>query len=373
MNKPVSVNDPYNGYRLERQLAAKLEEILNGIDWMSGATVDAATERVKAWDLMARLPLPLGGDAHLLVECRSEIRPSQFSSLAARPCPSSLGIQEVVPLLAVPYVSPRLAAVCREHGWGWYDLAGNCFIDVPGLLRIERTGNPPISRPPRPTANLSSAESARVVRALLAPEQAGRIWTQRSLQEECEPAVSLGLVNKLVRHLRDEAFVEQTSERGFRVRDPEAAIAAWSAAYRFDRHRREGYFTILQGRKLGEALRRLEAGAAGRVCYAAFSAAEIQAPHVRQPRTWLYVADEAEGAFRAALEAKPVDSGANLVLLFPDDAGVFYRLERGPDRLPATNPVQTYVDLLHSGGRGEEAAEALLEQRLRPAWKGEPV
>jgi hypothetical protein len=34
--------------------------------------------------------------------------------------------------------------------------------------------------------------------------------------------------------------------------------------------------------------------------------------------------------------------------------------------MASTNPVQTYVDLLHAGGRGEEAAEALLDQRLKP-------
>ena len=30
--------------------------------------------------------------------------------------------------------------------------------------------------------------------------------------------------------------------------------------------------------------------------------------------------------------------------------------------------MQTYVDLANSGGRGEEAAEAILQQRLKPAW-----
>jgi len=31
--------------------------------------------------------------------------------------------------------------------------------------------------------------------------------------------------------------------------------------------------------------------------------------------------------------------------------------------------VQTYLDLMHLGGRGEEAAQAVLEQSLLPAWK----
>ena len=37
--------------------------------------------------------------------------------------------------------------------------------------------------------------------------------------------------------------------------------------------------------------------------------------------------------------------------------------------MACTNIVQTYVDLYHCGGRGEEAAEALLEQKLKPEWK----
>jgi hypothetical protein len=78
-----------------------------------------------------------------------------------------------------------------------------------------------------------------------------------------------------------------------------------------------------------------------------------------------------EDIFRGALDAKPVDSGENLVVLFPQDAGVFYLPDHAPGRLAATNPAQTYVDLLNSGGRGVEAAESLLEQRLRPAWSTE--
>src|SRR5204862_6536890 len=136
------------------------------------------------------------------------------------------------------------------------------------------------------------------LRALLAPQHAGRIWSQRELQDECRPSVSLGLVNKLIQHLREEAFIEEGPKRGFRLRDVEGTLAAWAAAYPFAGHSRRGYFTLLQGRKLIEALARLDLEAAGRAMYASFSAAEFQAPHVRQPRTWLYLAPEAEPVFR---------------------------------------------------------------------------
>ena len=106
----------------------------------------------------------------------------------------------------------------------------------------------------------------------------------------------------------------------------------------------------------------------GRLAYAAFSAADLQAPAVRQPRTWLYLDPNIEQEFQSVVEAKSVDSGENLVVLIPDDRGVFYRAEPGGNRAACTNAVQTYVDLAHSGGRGEEAADAILQQRLKPAW-----
>jgi hypothetical protein len=176
------------------------------------------------------------------------------------------------------------------------------------------------------------------------------------------------VVNKVVQHLRDQAFVEPVQNRGFRVRDYEGLLMAWRETYRFERHDRRNYFTLLKGKILEERLRSVDPDGIGRLAYATFSAADFQAPAVRQPRTWVYLDPEAEHQFRTALDAKPVDSGENLVVLLPDDRGVFYQLERVKDHLATTNAVQTYVDLAHAGGRGEEAAEAILNQRLRPAW-----
>jgi transcriptional regulator with AbiEi antitoxin domain of type IV toxin-antitoxin system len=176
------------------------------------------------------------------------------------------------------------------------------------------------------------------------------------------------LVNKVVQHLRDQAFLEHLPNRGFRVRDHEGLLQAWRTAYRFARHSRRPYFSLLQGRALRDRLQALDPAGEGRLAYAAFSAADLQAPTVRQPRTWLYLDPNVEQEFQSAAEAKPVDSGENLIVLIPDDAGVFYRVESGRNRLACTNAVQTYVDLAHAGGRGEEAAEAILNQRLKPAW-----
>lgn len=339
--------------------------------WLKGWEVSvnpAAFER--AFDLLAKIPLPTRNRVELWIECRDLPRPSQFPYVALRNDFASDGRHTTrVPVLAGPFISERMAELCQKHGWGWFDLAGNCRLNVPDGFFIERAGNDPTHRPPESKVNLGTRESARVVRALLAAQNAGRRWTQRDLLQECQPAVSIGLVNKVVTFLRAEAFVMDHEDGGFRLHDPLGLLAAWRAAYRFDRHQRHGYFTLKQGRPLKEALSSLESITGGHAVYAGFSAAEFQAPHVRQPKTWLFIGAEWEDEFREAVEARTVDSGENFVVLVPDDDGVFYLGEGGAERLAGTNPVQTYVDLCYCGSRGEEAAEALLEQNLKPAWK----
>lgn len=358
---------------LERDLAQVLAQLLSSASWLRSWRVERDRSRRREWDLIVSGPTP-GGRALLCVECKSiNFQPSQFLGIVNRPCSASRN-SIATKVLAMPRVSARMAALCQEHGWSWYELAGNCRLEVPGVLLIERYGKEPPEATARSGASLSTPEAARVVRALLAPENAGRRWTQREVVAhfaDLKPAVrapSLALVNKIVQHLREEAMLVQLPIRGFRVRDYEGLLQAWRAEYRFDRHIRRPYFTLLQGRVLHEKLRSLDPNGEGRLAYAAFSAADVQAPAVRQSRTWLFVNPSIERELESTVEAKSVDSGENLVLLLPDDRGVFYRVETSANRAPSTNVVQTYVDLASSGGRGDEAAEAILQQRLKPAW-----
>lgn len=385
----VSVNihnkvntEELRGAGLELALESQLKKILSAISWLPSWEVKRQSPaRDRGFDFEAVLAVPKG-HTHLLVECKQDLRPSQFGALRQQREPAFGHTHQTIPVLAMPIVSSRVAELCEENDWSWFDLAGNCHIEVPGALYLDRRGNEPVHRPPRPQANLSTPAAGRVVRALLAPENAGVRWTQRSMENHfgsLTPSLSgpsLGLINKVIRHLRDQAWIEVSTDGGFRLRDPMSLLLAWRDAYRFDRHQRMAYFTLLQGKSLLHALYLLDLEAGGFAAYAAFSAAENQAPHVRQPKSWLYVDRAYVETFEKFTKAKLVDSGENLILLVPEDPGVFYMAEGGQvghGRMASTNPVQTYVDLLHAGGRGEEAAEALLDQRLKPVWSREKL
>jgi hypothetical protein len=374
MNMAYIMNtDKMSNIGLEKALAAKLRGLLGTVGWLKNLEVFQVSESADAgFDLLLLLPLPGGGKAAVCVECKQELRPSLFRILADKKFSLAGRPKVIVPVLGMPFVSPRVAELCSEHGWSWFDLAGNHRLDIPGLLHLQHSGNKPVQRRARPTANLSTAEAGRVIRALIAIENIGKRWTQREMQLHCQPNVSLGLVNKVVRHLFDEAFLEELPEGGFHLRDPQELLLAWRDVYRFERHERRSYFTLLQGKRLQNALANLDLHTGGFSAYAAFSAADFQAPHVRQPKTWLYVGEQWISKFEELVQAKIVESGENLVVLIPDDDGVFYLGEGDAGsqrRMACTNAIQTYVDLSHCGGRGAEAAEALLEQRLKPTWK----
>jgi hypothetical protein len=359
------------GEVLRRVFRTVLLRILHDAAWPSEWSAEAATS---GWDFTVSRSGRGGEKVRFCIKCKTAaFRPSQFASVGDPSCPGGKGIASAR-VLAVPQVSTRMAELLRQHKWSWYDLDGNCRLEVPGVLLIERSGRKSARAVPRSGANLGTPETARVVRALLAPENAGKRWTQREMVghfADLTPAIaapSLALVNKVVQHLRDQAFIESLPDRGFRVSDFDGLLQAWRQAYRFDRHVRRPYFTLLAAKALQEKLRSLDSPGSARLAYAAYSAADVQAPTVRQPRTWLYVSPDFEREFASAIDAKVVDSGENLVVLIPDDAGVFYRVDTGANRAPCTNAAQTYVDLAKAGGRGEEAAEAILSQRLKPAW-----
>jgi Transcriptional regulator, AbiEi antitoxin, Type IV TA system len=368
-----------SGFDLEKAILNRLKEMLGQIGWLSGWKVKpAVAPGGQQGDLMVTIPKADGSEAVLYVTCKQDFRPSLFPRLLDYESSIKGFNAKAVMVLAAPVISSRVAELCVEHGWGWLDLAGNYRIDIPTILHLQSSGRPPVHNNPRPVANLSTREACRVIRALLSPENAGLRWTQRHLVEHFMrfekpiPSPSLGLVNKVIRHLRDEAYIENLPEGGFRVLEHQKLLLAWREVYRFDRHKRLNYFSHLNNKNILAALEKLGPLERANVVYASFSAAEHQAPNVRQPKIWLYILEQTLEAFEQCVEAKQVDSGENLVVLIPDDESVFYQTDKGAhepnSHLVCTNAVQTYVDVWSCGGRGKEAADSILEQRLKPAW-----
>ncbi len=363
---------------IEQRFADKLEEIIDAVPWLRGGVSYLPEERGGGYDFALKLSLPgsLNGkqSIKLLVECKNQPRPSQFVHVASsNRFADDGGKHTTVHVLAAPYISPRIAEICKEHGWGWFDLAGNCYLSFPNLLHIEKTGLKTDISVPRPKANLSTDASARVLRTLLSSEFAGKAWTQTALKMASEPSVSIGLVNKVSHYLLEQAWLELDLDGKLVVKDALQLLKAWGQNYKFERHTRVNYFSLLKPEELRRKLALLSnievTDPSKKAAYAAFSAADFHAPAVRQHKTWLYVTKQALNDFIELSGAKQVDKGENIILFIPSDDGVFYdRLLRQGLDLSTTSPVQTWLDLQQVGSRGEEAAEAIMHQCIEPTW-----
>jgi hypothetical protein len=70
----------------------------------------------------------------------------------------------------------------------------------------------------------------------------------------------------------------------------------------------------------------------------------------------------------ARLNLKPADRSANVTLWKPYDESVLFAAKE-IDGIKIVSPVQLYLALNNYPGRGKEAAEAILEEVIRPSWK----
>lgn len=374
MNKKNNVNDAASA---EAALSSSLRDIFAGISLLQEWDIRhaAAQSLDSGWDLIATGPLPGNTQGAFYIECKTNFTPSLFANLATRPLPPKHP-RRSARVLAMPNVSPRLRELCSEHNWNWFDLAGNCRLELPGALYIERLGQTPVSLERTPRTNLTSPESNLILRALLAPENASRVWTQRDFASHFGalplpiPAPSLALVNKVVQYLREEALLEALAPHGFRVVVPEKLFQRWRESNQHAKPRSLRAFTLLHGRALESRLLQLTTQLPGQAALASFSAADYQAPYLRQPRTFLAAHPSCRAEILKALEAKVVDSGENLIIHETEDPGIFYALDSRQGRPNCTNAAQTAFDLSFSPARSEEALEAILDRVLRPAWTG---
>jgi len=259
-----------------------------------------------------------------------------------------------------PYISPQAAEICVKEGFGFADLAGNCLLSFDQVFISKEGRKNPLARK-RDLRSLYSPKAERVLRVLLSVP--GQWWKVQSLADTA--GVSLGQSFNVKKLLADREWIE-TRPKGFRLTAPANLLAEWKENYDFRRSTVREYYTL---RPIADIERTLaEDCERNKVAYAlaGFSSAARYAPTVRYQRVMAYVLGDFSGVTRR-LELKPVTSGANVNLISPYDEGVFYGAQL-KDAAKVTSPVQTYLDLRQIKGRGEEAADFLMQQVIQPTW-----
>jgi hypothetical protein len=311
------------------------------------------------WDSVITVSVPPDGRrVDLYVQTRGNLSPRTVLAVSrSRQWVPPNGLM----LVCAPYISSRVAELCREQGVGYLDGVGNCRITAPGLL-VHVAGRP--NRPPPSKAAIDpfARKSSRIVRTLLT--QPDKAWQVQQLAKEA--GVSLGLTSKVKNALLEEAYLEERG-RLLYLRDPARLLQTWAARYR-------PYVQRLQLFALNrppETERRITewCRANGITCaLTQLGAAWRYSPMVRYDKSVVYVDKKVVSGGHLNtllhhLEAKQVDTGANCTLWLTDDPAVFTDA-REIDGVKLVSPLQLYLDSRVLTGRGEEAAQEILEKEL---------
>jgi hypothetical protein len=261
-----------------------------------------------------------------------------------------------------PYISPQAADICRKDGLGYLDFAGNCYLSF-GQVYIEQTGKPNPFRTRRDLVSLFSPKSSRLLRVLL--NNPGRVWKTQDLADEAR--VSLGLVANVKKLLLDREWI--TKQDGLSLSEPWNLLEEWATVYTYRKNEIRNYYSLKSIPEIESALAQVCKTKDIEYALTGFSGAARFAPAVRYTRAMAYVYNTREDV-ASLLNLKEVETGANVTLLGPYDEGVFYGTQEIED-IRVVSPLQIYLDLKGYKGRGEEAAEAILRDVIKPKWQSE--
>lgn len=276
---------------------------------------------------------------------------------------------DMIRVLYAPVISDRVAEIARQEGVGTIDGAGNFrLVNQDPPLFLERRGCKSERLPTAPAVDLFATKSSRIVRAMLSRPLEG--WQVRQLAEHPDVQVSPGLVVKVKRALVEEGYAIDHLRRLY-LRDGVGLLNAWADRYSGPM-KQIALYVRGDAQKAEETISRWCESRKLRYALAGFSAAWRLAPEVRYLVAAAYVEDrgfapELLQEMARDYGAKQVESGATLTLWRPFDASVFADSEPNhADSPPVTSPLQTYLDLRRTAGRGEDAAKAVYDKYLLP-------
>lgn len=317
-------------------------------------------------DALIELRAPDGTTVVLAVEVKR--------SIAARDVDAELDrlrriIEVLGPSDAIPTLIGRyLPATTRERiaasGASFLDATGNIHLrsDRPPLF-IATSGAPrdPWRGPGRPRGGLRGAPAARVVRVLAdhRPPMSVPELAERS-------GASTGATYRVVDFLEEEVLLDREKPGPITAVRWRPMLERWAKDYGFDRADAvRGYIAPRGADRALESLRGVSGS--GYVVTGSF-AAQYDAPFAA-PRLLTVYVDDPE-AVAAALDLRPTDRGANVVLAANKDDFAFERA-REIDRLRVAARSQVVVDLMTGPGRNPAEAEALLDwmERNEDAWR----
>ena len=345
---------------LEQRSKQVLQECIESIPFVElRGQIGQGNAQDKPYDFMVNIIIK-GKSLNLIVEVKNNGEPRNARQAVNQLLRYKKNLSDVYGILIAPYISQQAADICIDAGIGYIDLSGNCYLSFENVF-IHKEGKPNLFSTSRSLRSLYSPKAERILRVLMI--NGPKDWKIEELAKEAD--VSIGLVAKVKKLLLDREWVN-TKRIGFSLVKPFNLLQDWASNYKFDRNETYDFYTMLDIPEIEQRLSEesfksgIEFGLTG------FSGAIRLAPMVRYQRAWFYINTDIE-QLTNKVDLKPVSSGANVTIMKPYDEGVFYNTQN-VDGMPIVSAVQIYLDLMKIRGRGEEAANAVLERVIRKIW-----
>lgn len=340
---------------LELERLAK-EAILALIAKIPGAKADIIQEsNRREWDFKIDLAVERRHQT-LVCEVRSRAWPNEIHGVGHRlsRAVNKSSVNHCTPVFIAPYLSQQAIEACGELGLSWADLAGNCELKIPGAY-VKVTGLLNPLKHSRGSATLYSPKSSAVVHALLlAPT---RSWTTEELGKVA--GVSVGQVASVKRLLERNHWIRSGYGETTLI-EPRKLLDDWAIHYSPKRAAIR-FFTLDSPAQFEERV----GLALSDYAFTEFSAAQRYAPYTRHQRTALYV-PYWTGEQSTLLGLKHGDGAANVTIYATGEPLSFVE-QLHTSR--CISPIIAYLDLKLLAGRGQDAAEHLLESVIEPRWK----
>jgi hypothetical protein len=269
-----------------------------------------------------------------------------------------------VPLLLAEAISPGAKQMLREERVGYYDSGGSLFLPADGIyLYIDK---PPAKVLSKSMRSLFSGRRAQVLRALLiGHKQSFKVSTlaERAL-------VSLGTASQVLTELERLDWVVargQGPAKERHLREPAALLDAWVKQLAVARPpaMRRYFLPSVGGDGLVDKLGQVFAQHDIEYAITHEAAGQRYAPFlssVSQVRCRVLNSPEVERGL-ADLGARAVSEGSNLALIEAKSPGELLFREQ-VNGVWLASPIQVYLDLVGSEGRGKEMAEHLRRERI---------
>lgn len=262
-------------------------------------------------------------------------------------------------VIVAPYISEKTGEICKEANIGYIDLSGNCFLSF-DTIYIKKENYKSIVSEKKEVKSLFSKKTTRILRVLLCNSK--KIWTQMNLSSESK--VSIGMTNRVVKKLYELEYISLVQNKKISLINSSKLLDLWRNEYSYSDNEILAYYSPMSREefenRLNEYMRQRNKE---KYAFTLFSGASLLAPFVRSNQVFFYFTGDEDKLIKTT-ELKPVTSGANVLILKPYDAGVFYATQKIGKKKAVSN-IQLYLDLYNYKGRGREQAEHLREKVIK--------